>query len=290
MRLVVKVIVLIFILNSAAFGQCGGKFSQFLDDIKNEALKLGHTELKIEAILQGVALNPKVLEADRAQAIFLKPFNEFAPRLMSEYRIVHGFNNLKKYSSIFSEIKEVYGVSPGVLASFWALETDFGAVQGNFNTLDALITLAFDCRRPLLFRPQIFAALELFAQNKFDPRTTKGAWAGEIGMVQMLPKDILENGVDADGDGDAVAAGPELRHLRRLLLKMVVVDLGRHEDHLRGVEAPRDVHGLDDAGLVDAAAADGERLLQRLLEGRGRREEGEELHHGDLRAAAATDG
>ena len=76
MRLVVKVIVLIFILNSAAFGQCGGKFSQFLDDIKNEALKLGHTELKIEAFLQGVALNPKVLEADRAQAIFLKPFNE----------------------------------------------------------------------------------------------------------------------------------------------------------------------------------------------------------------------
>ena len=107
MRLVVKVIVLIFILNSAAFGQCGGKFSQFLDDIKNEALKLGHTELKIEAFLQGVALNPKVLEADRAQAIFLKPFNEFAPRLMSEYRIVHGFNNLKKYSSIFSEIKKV---------------------------------------------------------------------------------------------------------------------------------------------------------------------------------------
>jgi hypothetical protein len=50
MRLVVKVIVLIFILNSAAFGQCGGKFSQFLDDIKNEALKLGHTELKSRSI------------------------------------------------------------------------------------------------------------------------------------------------------------------------------------------------------------------------------------------------
>ena len=30
---------------------------------------------------------------------------------------------------------------------------------------------------------------------------TTGAWAGEIGMVQMLPKDILENGVDGDGDG-----------------------------------------------------------------------------------------
>ena len=80
MRLVVKVIVLIFILNSAAFGQCGGKFSQFLDDIKNEALKLGHTELKIEAFLQGVALNPKVLEADRAQAIFCLLYTSPSPR------------------------------------------------------------------------------------------------------------------------------------------------------------------------------------------------------------------
>lgn len=29
----------------------------------------------------------------------------------------------------------------------------------------------------------------------------QGAWAGEIGMVQMLPQDILDNGVDGDGDG-----------------------------------------------------------------------------------------
>ena len=201
MQLVIKVIALIFIFNSAAFGNCGGNFTQFLEEIKKESLELGYTELEISAFLKGVSLNPKVLEADRAQAIFQKPFNEFAPRLISEYRIIQGFKNLKKYSSTFTEIKQIYGVSPGVLASFWALETDFGEVQGDFNTRDALVTLAFDCRRPLLFRQQIFAALELFNQNQFKPNTTKGAWAGEIGMVQMLPKDILKNGVDADGDG-----------------------------------------------------------------------------------------
>ena len=59
----------------------------------------------------------------------------------------------------YHSVEEIYGVSRGVLTSFWALETDFGAVQGKFNTRDALITLAFDCRRPQIFRPQIFAAL-----------------------------------------------------------------------------------------------------------------------------------
>ena len=41
--------------------------------------------------------------------------------------------------------------------------TDFGQVQGDFNTLNALVTLAHDCRRPDLFQPQILAAVALAA-------------------------------------------------------------------------------------------------------------------------------
>ena len=110
-----------------------------------------------------------------------------------------------------------------MLLAFWAFETDYGSFQGDFNTLDALVTLSHDCRRPELFRPQVFAALELYEKGNFDPARTTGAWAGEIGMVQMLPGDILENGVDGDGDGqvslktsvpDALMSGGKmLQHL-----------------------------------------------------------------------------
>jgi membrane-bound lytic murein transglycosylase B len=44
-------------------------------------------------------------------------------------------------------------VSRGILLSFWAFETDYGSFQGDYNTLDALVTLAHDCRRPHIFRP-----------------------------------------------------------------------------------------------------------------------------------------
>ncbi len=88
-----------------------------------------------------------------------------------------------------------------MLLAFWAFETDYGQVQGNFNTVNSLVTLAHDCRRPELFRPQVFSALELYSRGWLDPRSTTGAWAGEIGQVQMLPGDIIENGVDADGNG-----------------------------------------------------------------------------------------
>ena len=133
----------------------------------------------------------------------------------------HGATNLKRYKSVFNEIDRRFGVPRGILTAFWAFETDFGAVQGNFNTLNSLVTLAHDCRRPDLFRPQVFAALELFERGNFDPVSTQGAWAGEIGMVQMLPKDILMNGIDGDGDGkvslktsppDALLSGANMLH------------------------------------------------------------------------------
>ncbi len=142
-----------------------------------------------------------MLRADRSQGIFQSGFIDFSRKLISRNRIERGRAMAQEYDAVFDRIEREYGISRGVLLAFWAFETDYGAVQGDFNTLNALVTLAHDCRRPELFRPQVLAALELYKRGDFDPARTTGAWAGEIGMVQMLPEDILNNGVDGDGDG-----------------------------------------------------------------------------------------
>lgn len=185
----------------AAMAQCGGSFSDFIGDMKAEAKTRGYNTATVNGFFKGVQQDPKVLRADRAQGVFQKPFIDFSRRLISQNRIDAGRANARKYKSVFDQIEAQYGVSRGVLLAFWAFETDYGGYQGDFNTRNALVTLAHDCRRPELFRPQVFAALQLYAQGAFDPNRTTGAWAGEIGMVQMLPQDILDNGVDADGDG-----------------------------------------------------------------------------------------
>lgn len=180
---------------------CGGQFKTFVANLKTEAIEQGIDETTAAKFLSKVRPDPAALKADRAQGVFQRPFIDFSRRLISENRIKRGRANGKKYDSIFDQIENEYGVSRGVLLAFWAFETDYGTFQGDFNTANALVTLAHDCRRPELFRPQIFAAMKLFEQGAFDPARTTGAWAGEIGMVQMLPADILENGVDGDGDG-----------------------------------------------------------------------------------------
>ncbi|AXT27001.1 lytic murein transglycosylase [Ruegeria sp. AD91A] len=186
---------------SPALAQCGGDFNSFVKGLKAEAKQQGFEKSTVNAFFKGVQQDGAVLKADRAQGVFQKPFIEFSRRLISANRIERGQAMSRKYDAVFGRIKREYGISRGVLLAFWAFETDYGSFQGDFNTRNALVTLAHDCRRPDLFRPQIFAAIELYQNGDFDPARTTGAWAGEIGMVQMLPRDILENGVDGDGDG-----------------------------------------------------------------------------------------
>ncbi|MBU2937325.1 MULTISPECIES: lytic murein transglycosylase [Pacificibacter] len=180
---------------------CGGSFSSFVNNAKAEAVRMGHNKSTVNKFFANAAHSPAVIKADRSQGVFKKDFIEFSRAVISQNRMSNGASYGGKYKSVFDKIEQQYGVSRGVLLAFWALETDYGQVQGNFNTLNSLLTLGHDCRRPELFQPQIFAALELYEHGDFDPVRTQGAWAGEIGMVQMLPEDILRNGVDGDGDG-----------------------------------------------------------------------------------------
>ena len=180
---------------------CGGDFAAFVQGMAQEARSAGLPEAAITAFFDGAQQDGAVLKADRNQGVFRKTFLEFSQLLISKNRIQNGAANAEKYDSTFDRAEADFGVSRGILLAFWAFETDFGAVQGDFNTRNAVLTLAHDCRRPEIFQPQVLAAVQLTAMGDFDPARTTGAWAGEIGMVQMLPRDILERGVDGDGDG-----------------------------------------------------------------------------------------
>ncbi|GAB4512660.1 MAG: lytic murein transglycosylase [Roseibium sp.] len=203
--------------------QCGGDFRQFLAGVKQEAVAKGLSARAADQTLAGAQIDRKVLSRDRAQGVFKMTFLDFSKRVISGYRMKNGAANMKKYASVFQREEAEYGVPAPVITAFWALETDFGAVQGDFNTVNALATLAHDCRRPHLFRPQLIAAIEMVQHGDLDPQRTTGAWAGEIGMVQMLPEDIIKFGKDGDGDGhvklkesaaDAImTAGAFIQHL-----------------------------------------------------------------------------
>ncbi len=198
---------------------CGGDFGAFVNGLHSEATRQGIDADVARRFLSGVRRDQRVIDRDRGQGFFTRPFIEFSRQLISQSRLDRGRRLGQQQAALFQRAERDYGTPPGILLSLLAFETDYGSFQGDFNTANALVTLAHDCRRPELFRPQIFAMMRLYQRGEMDPRTTVGAWAGEVGIMQMLPSDILRLGVDGDGSGrvdvrgslpDAVLSGARM--------------------------------------------------------------------------------
>ena len=181
-------------------GNNGSGFSGFIKAFHKEAAAQGMGRQALSA-LDSITYDPGIIKKDRAQNIFSQSFLEFQARMITDYRIKHGAELVQKHKAVFSRVEKQYGVPAPVIVAFWALETDFGANIGDMPTVQSLATLAWDCRRPEKFRPQLMAALELIQRGDLQPDEMRGAWAGEIGQTQFLPFDYNESAVDFDGDG-----------------------------------------------------------------------------------------
>ena len=143
----------------------------------------------------------EVVRLDKNQKSFRLSFSEFTNQSVNEYRLVFGKKNIELHKKLFDKIKSNYGIPAEVITAFWAMETDYGAVLGDFHTLSALGTLAHDCRRSDLFQLQYLAAIRLVENKILSAEESLGAWAGEFGQIQMLPLDILIFGSDGDSNG-----------------------------------------------------------------------------------------
>ncbi len=193
-------LLLIIAATASADGCNNESFSSWIKGVRQEAVEQGISQSSIRE-LDGLTYDPKVIAMDRKQGVFAQTFLKFAGRMASKYRMTHGKKYMDQYADLFSQLESEYGVPAAVITAFWALETDFGANTGNFDTLRSLATLAHDCRRPELFRPQLISALKIIDIGYLSRAEMKGAWAGELGQTQFLPTDYLKHGLDADGDG-----------------------------------------------------------------------------------------
>jgi lytic murein transglycosylase len=176
-------------------------FANWLEGMKRDAVAAGVSNHTVANVLSGVNYDPAIVRRDRARSVFAQSFLQFSGRMVSGYRMKHGRAKLKKYASTFNRIEKEFGVPGPVIVGFWGLETDFGVNTGKSPIIGALATLAYDCRRPEVFRDQLIAALKIIDRGDLRRDQMIGAWAGELGQTQFLPTHYLEFGVDYDGDG-----------------------------------------------------------------------------------------
>ncbi len=225
---------------AASCGNSAGGFSAWLRGFEKDAAAAGISARALSA-LDGVSYDQRVINADRRQGVFTQSFLEFSGRMVADYRMRKGKSLLGKYASTFSKIEREFGVPGPVIVAFWGLETDFGANVGDFNTLQSLATLAYDCRRPEQFRPELLAALQILDSGDLSAAEMHGAWAGEIGQTQFVPSFYVDFAVDYDGDGkrNLIKSVPDVLASTANLLKHHGWQAG--QPWLEEVRAPADM-------------------------------------------------
>lgn len=193
---------IVLVANTAQAAKCGNTgagFEKWKAAFAAEA-KANGVKAKALSAFMATSYSTGTIKADRGQHSFKLSLNAFMAKRGASGIIARGRSLKKANASLFASIEERYGVPPGPLLAIWGMETDFGGFMGNQNTLSAVATLAYDCRRTEFFTEQLYAALKLIDRGVLSA-SSKGAMHGEVGQTQFLPKNIQLYGADGDGNG-----------------------------------------------------------------------------------------
>jgi lytic murein transglycosylase len=186
---------------AAADCRTSGSFESWLARFKAEAVAQGVSTSAVDAASPYLVYDQRIVNIDRGQRIFAQSFLEFSGKMLPPYRLQQGVAEIHKYQAAFDRAEKQYGVPAAVTTAFWGLESDFGAGQGKDQAIKSLVTLAYDCRRPEMFRGHLFDALRLIERGDLRADEMIGSWAGELGQTQMMPSEYMAHAVDYDGDG-----------------------------------------------------------------------------------------
>jgi lytic murein transglycosylase len=178
-----------------------GSFEAWLAKFKQDAIAQGISRAAIEQASPYLVYDAHIVGIDRGQKFFAQDFLQFSDKMLAGGRIANGIAHIKKHTATFERAEKEFGVPPAVITAFWGLESDFGANQGNYNSIRSIVTLAYDCRRSDMFRGHLFDEMRLIERGDLSAAEMVGSWAGELGQTQMMPSEYLKNAVDYDGDG-----------------------------------------------------------------------------------------
>lgn len=176
-------------------------FSSWLAELRDEARAAGISEATVAAALTDVTLIERVVELDRNQPEVRIDFWTYMQRIVTQARIDRGRVLMREHGPLLESVSRKYGIPPAILVAAWGVESSFGAVQGGFPVIRALVTLAYDDRRAAMFRRELIHALRIVDDGHIALDDMQGSWAGAMGQVQFMPSTFLDYGRDGDGDG-----------------------------------------------------------------------------------------
>ena len=176
-------------------------FSEWLNDLKTEALLDGVSETTFDMAFIDVKPDPKVIKLDRHQPEFTQTYFQYIAKRVSQTRIRNGRIKITENAESLEIVAKEIGVQQRFIAGIWGMETNYGSYSGGYSVIRSLATLAYDMRRPKYFRTQLIKALNILEEGHVTSGDFKGSWAGAMGQGQFMPSSFFAYAYDFDGDG-----------------------------------------------------------------------------------------
>lgn len=188
-------------------GQAAADYSQhpevpaFIDRMVKEH---GFEAKSLRAQLAQAEKKQAILDAIARPAEKTKPWHEYRKIFLDKDRIQQGVDFWLENAATLQDASEHYGVDPSIIVAIIGVETRYGRHMGNYRVIDALTTLGFDYPpRATFFRGQLEQLFLLAREQKQDPLSLKGSYAGAMGFGQFIPSSYRHFARDHDGDGVA---------------------------------------------------------------------------------------
>ncbi|MCM2550157.1 lytic murein transglycosylase B [Burkholderia glumae] len=182
------------------------KIDAFIDEV---AARDGFDPAKLHALFASANYSATAVRLVRpARSPSVKNWRAYQARFLDAIRINAGVKFWRANQATLQRASAEFGVPPEVIVGIIGVETIYGRYMGNFPTLDALTTLAFDYPdtpnrddRQATFRKNLEDFLVWTRDSQLDPTSVLGSYTGAIGIPQFLPSSIRSYAVDYEGNG-----------------------------------------------------------------------------------------
>lgn len=175
-------------------------FDTFLAGLRGRAEGAGIPSAIAARALAGLSPNARVIHLDSHQPEFTLTWAQYSARVVTAARVREGRTKIAGVGALLATIRRRYGVPAGPIMGIWGIETGFGAIQGDFQVIGSLATLAW-FRHSTYFANEAIAAMRIAARGDAPLGQLIGSWAGAMGQPQFMPSVYLTTAVSFSGQG-----------------------------------------------------------------------------------------
>lgn len=151
--------------------------------------------------LNQATINQKIIDSISKPAEGL-PWFKYKKIFITPSRIESGVAFWKEHQDTLKKASAEYGVPEEVIIAILGVETFYGKHSGGHRVLDALVTLGFNYPpRSKFFLSELEEFLLLTREEKWDPTSIKGSYAGAMGKPQFISSSYRRYAVDFNKTG-----------------------------------------------------------------------------------------